>query len=73
MTDACEECGEPATPGFHFELEFPAKRGEPAGYVSGTLCEDCADGIATNFLAERELKRGTPADEYDPLPEGGQR
>lgn len=64
---ACEECGDDVETGFSFELEFPADRRDPAGRVSGTLCASCADGIATNFLVERGLERGIPADEYEPL------
>lgn len=47
--DVCMQCGDPIETGFYFEVEFPLGVAALPGFMSGTLCGDCASWMACDI------------------------
>jgi hypothetical protein len=57
--DNCENCGDDLDDiGNYVELEYPTSDDDGPGYVSGTLCDDCASGLSADVVADQARSTG---------------
>lgn len=47
--DCCMQCGDSIGTGFYLEVEFPLGAAALPGFMSGTLCGECASWIACDI------------------------